>query len=142
MCGSMADIQSATAEIRRGKKRGRRTNHSMKIYMVFLFHRATIKKRKFGRIAPSAAWKRSTSRPILQLPGHTRGKTIYLCGSVRQNKIAGFTSLQSIRYPFTCHGVVLLCCVQTRFIGSRPSDHYFRSVCWFVSLCRVFLSRL
>jgi len=34
----MADIQSAVAEIRRGKKkeeeRRRRTNHSMKIYMV------------------------------------------------------------------------------------------------------------
>jgi len=29
----MADIQSAAAEIRRGKKE-RRTNHSMKIYMV------------------------------------------------------------------------------------------------------------
>jgi len=31
-------------------------------------------------------------------------------------------------------------------IGSRPSDHYFRSVCLsvclFVCLCRVFLSRL
>ena len=31
-------------------------------------------------------------------------------------------------------------------IDSRPSDHYFRSVCWFVCLfvclCRVFLSRL
>jgi len=35
-------------------------------------------------------------------------------------------------------------------IGSRPSDHYFRGVCWFVCLsvclfvclCRVFLSRL
>jgi len=47
MCGSMADIQSAAAEIRRGKKKKeeerRRTNHSMKIYMVSLFHRATIK---------------------------------------------------------------------------------------------------
>ena len=46
MCGSMADIQSAAAEIRRGKKEEeeeRRTNHSMKIYMVSLFHRATIK---------------------------------------------------------------------------------------------------
>jgi len=48
MCGSMADIQSAAAEIRRGKERRRRkkeerrTNHSMKIYMVSLFHRATI----------------------------------------------------------------------------------------------------
>ena len=47
MCGSMADIQSAAAEIRRGKKeeerRRRTTNHSMKIYMVSLLHRATIK---------------------------------------------------------------------------------------------------
>jgi len=35
MCGSMADIQSVAAEIRRGnKKKRRRTNHSMKIYMV------------------------------------------------------------------------------------------------------------
>ena len=46
MCGSMADIQSAAAEIRRRKKKKeeeeRRTNHSMKIYMVYLFHRATI----------------------------------------------------------------------------------------------------
>jgi len=33
MCGSMAHIQSAAAEIRRGKKeeRRKRTNHSMKI---------------------------------------------------------------------------------------------------------------
>jgi len=43
----MADIQSAAAKIRRGKKKKkkkeeRRTNHSMKIYMVSLFHRATI----------------------------------------------------------------------------------------------------
>ena len=44
----MADIQSAAAEIRRGKKeeeerKKERTNHGMKIYMVSLFHRATIK---------------------------------------------------------------------------------------------------
>jgi len=46
MCQSMVNIQSPTAEIRRGKKRRKkkeeRTNHSMKIYMVSLFHRATI----------------------------------------------------------------------------------------------------
>jgi len=49
MCGSMAYIQSAAAEIRRGKKEEeeeRRTNHSMKIYMVSLLHRATINKHK------------------------------------------------------------------------------------------------
>jgi len=37
MCGSIVDIQSPTAEIRRGKKRKkkeRRKNHRMKIYMV------------------------------------------------------------------------------------------------------------
>jgi len=46
MCRSMVDIQSPTAEIRRGKKKKerRRTNHSMKIYMVSLLHRATINK--------------------------------------------------------------------------------------------------
>jgi len=42
----------------------------------------------------------------------------------------------------------LICRVKiivTETFGSRPSDHYFRSVCWFVSLfvclCRVFLSQ-
>jgi len=32
----------------------------------------------------------------------------------------------------------------TLYFGSRPSDHYFRSVCLFVCLfiCGVFLSRL
>ena len=43
MCGSMVAIQSAAAEIRRGKeKKEGRTNHSMKIYMVSLLHRAAI----------------------------------------------------------------------------------------------------
>jgi len=43
----MVAIQSPTAEIRRGKKeRRRRTNHSMKIYMVSLLHRATIKEER------------------------------------------------------------------------------------------------
>jgi len=37
----MVNIQSPTAEIRRGKKRRR---NSMKIYMVSLLHRATINK--------------------------------------------------------------------------------------------------
>ena len=49
MCGSMADIQSATAEIRRGKKEGRRTNDRVKIWRSALFHRATIKRRTNSR---------------------------------------------------------------------------------------------
>jgi len=39
MCRSMVDIQSPTAEIRRAKRKER---NRMKIYMVSLFHRATI----------------------------------------------------------------------------------------------------
>jgi len=42
MCGSMADIQSLTAQIRRGNKKRRKRRNSMKIYMVSLLHRATI----------------------------------------------------------------------------------------------------
>jgi len=75
----MVNIQSPTAEIRRGKKKKKegRTNHSMKIYMVSLFHRATIKqasltkntannniiqtKPRFGRLLRPPAWKRSGS---------------------------------------------------------------------------------
>jgi len=40
----MVDIQSPTAEIRRGKKRKKEERNRMKIYMVSLFHRATIKQ--------------------------------------------------------------------------------------------------
>ena len=46
MCRSMVDIQSPTAEIRREKKRKKkeeRRRNRMKIYMVSLLHRATIK---------------------------------------------------------------------------------------------------
>ena len=50
----MVNIQSAAAEIRRGKKR-RRTNHSMKIYMVSLFHRATINNADVDRYMGDAA---------------------------------------------------------------------------------------
>jgi len=48
----MVNIQSPTAEIRRGKKKKDRKierNHRMKIYMVSLLHRATIKERKKER---------------------------------------------------------------------------------------------
>ena len=46
MCQSMVDIQSPTAEIRRGKKKKKeeRRRNRMKIYMVSLLRRATIKK--------------------------------------------------------------------------------------------------
>jgi len=37
--------------------------------------------------------------------------------------------------PYAVH------CVR-QLIGSRPSDHYFRSVCLSFCLCRVFLSSL
>jgi len=40
--------------------------------------------------------------------------------------------------PSRSTGAVVNCVI----IGSRSSDHYFRSVCWFLCLCRIFLSRL
>jgi len=42
MCQSMVNIQSPTAEIRRGKKKEEERRNRMKIYMVSLLHRATI----------------------------------------------------------------------------------------------------
>jgi len=46
----MADIRSTAAEIRRGKKKKKKKkeerNYRMKIYMVSLLHRATIKEGK------------------------------------------------------------------------------------------------
>jgi len=47
----MVDIHYAAAEIRRGKKRRRRRN-SMKIYMVSLLHRATIKQDENVMVCP------------------------------------------------------------------------------------------
>jgi len=51
----MVDIQSPTAEIRRGKKKKKeeRRRNRMKIYMVSLLHRATIKEN--GCIANASA---------------------------------------------------------------------------------------
>jgi len=49
MCGSMADIQSATAEIRRGKKEEER-NHRMKNIMVCPIPQGDNKKDKYAVI--------------------------------------------------------------------------------------------
>jgi len=46
----MVDIRSTAAEIRRGKKKEgkkKERNYRAKIYMVSLFHRATIKNCRF-----------------------------------------------------------------------------------------------
>ena len=46
MCQSMVNIQSPTAEIRRGKKEEEERNYRMKILWSALLHRAAIKKKK------------------------------------------------------------------------------------------------
>ena len=46
MCASMADIQSAMAEIRRGTKEERRTNDRMKYIWPALLHRAAINEQR------------------------------------------------------------------------------------------------
>jgi len=48
VCGSMVDIQSLTAEIRRGKKR--RRNHSMKICMACLITQGGHKTEKLNQV--------------------------------------------------------------------------------------------
>ena len=47
MCQSMVNIQSPTAEIRRGKKKEEERNYRMKILWSALLHRATIIKNKW-----------------------------------------------------------------------------------------------
>jgi len=56
------------------------------------------------------------------VPLDTKNRSFWRCSSAPRQSI----------------GIVL------KYIGSRPSDHYFRSVCWFVCLfvCAVFLNRL
>ena len=68
MCRSMVDIQSPTAEIRRGKKKKKKKKkkeerNRMKIYMVSLFHRATINK------GPVRAQKFIISGPEIAISG-------------------------------------------------------------------------
>ena len=46
MCGSMVDIQSPAAEIRRGKEKDRKIVTTGQKYNGPLFHRAAIKKKK------------------------------------------------------------------------------------------------
>jgi len=78
MCRSMADIQSAAAEIRRGKKKEeeeRRTNHSMKICMVSLFHRATIKKLNLTEINCNRQYNHRKAKSNQQ----TSGRFVYVC---------------------------------------------------------------
>jgi len=53
MCRSMVDIQSAAAEIRRGKKRRKKKKNKPQhenIYIFSLLHRATINERVLARI--------------------------------------------------------------------------------------------
>ena len=70
MCQSMVDIQSPTAEIRRGKKRKKKERRNrMKIYMVSLFHRATIN----DHTEKAVEWP-----TICTLSTKTKGVTIYL----------------------------------------------------------------
>ena len=74
MCGSMVDIQSPTAEIRRGKKdRKKDSNHRMKIYMVSLLHRATINNSKviqyeYTEINTTLKWLLRVKYAVLTVP--------------------------------------------------------------------------
>ena len=55
----MVDIQSPTAEIRRGKKKEEEERNRMKIYMVSLFHRVTINNKQ------SFSWHKTKTKSEL-----------------------------------------------------------------------------
>ena len=92
MCGSMADIQSTAAEIRRGKKKKDR-NHRMKIYMVSLLHRATIIRRNvyFGPKQHSCTLKGVQIAPSegtifrgKDIPWHARRRSAVSCAKMAE----------------------------------------------------------
>jgi len=58
MCGSMVNIQPATAEIRREKKEEEedRRNHRTKIWCPHLLHRAAINRLCFGAASKLLGW--------------------------------------------------------------------------------------
>jgi len=72
MCRSMVNIQSAAAEIRRGKKKKKidDRNHRAKIVWSALLHRATITSHP-GQLSlgPSAGWDVSTGKSAVVLCG-------------------------------------------------------------------------
>jgi len=77
MCGGMVDIQFATAEIRKERKKDRkieRRNHRAKIKWPALFHRAAIIKPSwYTRCAVSAITTESRSHQVAAgvWPQHT-----------------------------------------------------------------------
>ena len=76
MCQSMVNIQSPTAEIRRGKKRKIERNYRMKIYMVSLLHRATINNCQISYTP--ALYTEKLLRTEIRQGGH-HGTTVLSC---------------------------------------------------------------
>jgi len=108
MCQSMVNIQSPTAEIRRGKKRKKKKErkNSMKIYMVSLLHRATINQYKVAHKRNSArvrAGHKLSAAAFTHTHTHTHTH-IYLKGYQQDNKYikAGHRRL-AIKTPMIFH---------------------------------------
>ena len=81
MCQSMANIQSPTAEIRRGKKKKKKEERNrMKIYMVSLLHRATINKVIVRRLTKPKSRCYNTLRNIVN---HAIYFTLFLFSDIR-----------------------------------------------------------
>jgi len=106
MCGSMADIQSAAAEIRRGKKKKEeRTNHSMKIYMVSLFHRATIKEVQLHLTRSRHGLSNEPSTKVLRRPklpqnGHLVPKFVVFrtISTIKDNKNSSGDEIANVNF--------------------------------------------
>ena len=74
MCQSMVNIQSPTAEIRRGKKRRKKERNSMKILWSALLHRATIISH-IHTAPKSTSESQAQSTYLLTAPEPARGRS-------------------------------------------------------------------
>jgi len=126
MCGSMADIQSPTAEIRRGKKERRKKSQGKNTMVCPILHRATIKMNL--STVKWAQWDKTQSRELLIL-------FICVCSSLctivahntAQNRPANFPSCPPDKHY--CSGDVYL---RERGSGQtrQRSDDIGRTVLW------------
>jgi len=82
--------------------------------------------------------KFSCIRQVVPLCSHGRAHWRHLANAVEPSVCSGYAALCQITLT-TCFSY---CWISHVDFGSGPSDHYFRSVCWFVCLfvCAKFFS--
>jgi len=127
MCGSMADIQSPTAEIRRGKKKRKKEQTTdWKYIWSALLHRATIKSRHLGTIPQLCRAISSQLRHVLTIGKNLLSSNISsTCphNMVNSRPTSGWDPLTSLGHPYIFQRVSRLGSVTARHssIGRQPN---------------------